>query len=126
MASVITDDWAADFFRDADSFDLPTLVGWFADDIEVRFGNGPAITGKAGAEEAFAGFWSTIAGMRHHREAIVIDGDMAAQFSQVTYTRHDGSDVTMPVASQLRRVGEGRIDRLWIVIDMAPLFQVAL
>ena len=45
MASVIADDWAADFFRDADSFDLPTLVAWFADDVEVRFGNGPPVVG---------------------------------------------------------------------------------
>ncbi|WP_156680763.1 nuclear transport factor 2 family protein [Sphingomonas profundi] len=126
MATVLADDWAADFFRDADSFDLPTLVGWFADDVEVRFGNAPAIVGKAAAEEAFRGFWSSISGMRHGRECLVVDGAMAAQFSQVTYKRHDGSEVTMPVASQLRRVGEGRIDRLWIVIDMAPLFQVAI
>ena len=119
------DDWAADFFRDADSFQLPRLVSWFSDDIEVRFGNQPALHGKAAAEEAFRGFWSSIAGMRHSRDQLVADGDLAAQFSQVTYVRHDGSDVTMPVASQLRRVGPGKIDRLWIVIDMAPLFEDA-
>jgi ketosteroid isomerase-like protein len=125
MATVIADDWAGDFFADADSFQLPRLVGWFADDVEVRFGNAPAITGKAAAEDAFRGFWSSITGMRHEREVIVVDGDKAAQFSQVTYRRHDGSSVTMPVASQLRRVGDGKIDRLWIVIDMSPLFQAA-
>ena len=119
------DDWAADFFRDADSFQLPRLVSWFSDDIEVRFGNQPALHGKAAAEEAFRGFWSGIAGMRHSREQLVADGDLAAQFSLVTYVRHDGSDVTMPVASQLRRIGPGKIDRLWIVIDMAPLFEGA-
>ena len=47
-------DWAADFFRDADSFQLPRLVSWFSDDIEVRFGNQPALHGKAAAEEAVA------------------------------------------------------------------------
>lgn len=126
MASVMTDDWAGNFFSDADSFELPALAAWFADDVEVRFGNGPAITGKNNAEEAFRGFWSTIAGMRHSRETLLIDGDMAMQFSQVTYTRLDGNEVTMPVASHLRRIGAGKIDRLWIVIDMAPLFQVVL
>jgi hypothetical protein len=125
MATVMADDWAADFFRDADSFELPKLVAWFADDIEVRFGNGPLIHGKAAAEAAFGGFWSSIAGMRHKREAIVIDGDLAAQFSQVTYIRHDGTEATMPVASHLHRSGAHQIDRLWIVIDMAPLFQAA-
>lgn len=121
-----TADWATDFFRDADSFELPRLVSWFSDDVEVRFGNQPAIQGKETATEAFRAFWSSIAGMRHAREVLVQDGDDAAQFSQVTYVRHDGSEVTMPAASQLRRVGEGKIDRLWIVIDMAPLFAAAI
>jgi ketosteroid isomerase-like protein len=120
------DDWAADFFRSADSFDIEQLAGWFADDVEVRFGNQPAITGKAAAREAFAGFWSSIGGMRHTRESVVSLGDMAAQASIVTYTRHDGSDVSMPVSSHLRRVAPGKIDRLWIFIDMAPLFEVAV
>jgi hypothetical protein len=120
------DDWAAEFFRSADSFDIEQLVGWFADDIEVRFGNQPAITGKANAREAFVGFWSSIGGMRHARESLVSLGDMAAQASIVTYTRHDGSDVSMPVSSHLRRSGPGQIDRLWIFIDMAPLFAVAV
>jgi len=120
------DDWAADFFRSADSFDIERLVGWFADDIEVRFGNQPAITGKAGAREAFAGFWSSIAGMRHSRESVVALGDIAAQASIVTYTRHDSSAVSMPVSSHLRRSAPGKIDRLWIFIDMSPLFEAAV
>ncbi len=124
--AMTTADWAADFFRDADSFELPRLVSWFSDDVEVRFGNQAAIQGKEAATEAFRSFWSSIAGMRHAREVCVTDGDLAAQFSQVTYVRHDGSEATMPVASQLRRIGEGKIDRLWIVIDMAPLFGPAL
>jgi len=120
------DDWAADFFRSADSFDIEQLAGWFADDVEVRFGNLPAVVGKDAAREAFAGFWSSIAGMRHSRESVVAHGDMAAQASIVTYTRHDGSAVSMPVSSHLRRSGPGKIDRLWIFIDMAPLFEAAV
>jgi hypothetical protein len=45
--------------------------------------------------------------------------------SVVTYIRKDGSEVSMPVASHLRRVGDQQIDRLWIFIDMAPLFAAA-
>jgi hypothetical protein len=120
------EDFAAGFFRSADSFDIEQLVGWFADDIEVRFGNQPMIVGKAAAREAFTGFWSSISGMRHKREALVSLGKMAAQMSIVTYTRLDGSEVAMPVASHLRQSGPGKIDRLWIFIDMAPLFQAAV
>lgn len=121
-----SDDWPAAFFSDADRLELPGLVAWFSEDVEVRFGNSPALHGRAAAEEAFSGFWSTIAGMRHQRESLVVNGENASQFSQVTYVRHDGSDVTMPVASHLRRSGERQIDRLWIVIDLTPLFTPAI
>ena len=63
----------------AGSLDIEQLAGWFDDAVEVRLGNQPAIHGKAAACEAFAGFRSGIAGMRHHREALVSLGGMAAQ-----------------------------------------------
>ena len=82
--------------------------------------------GKPAAEEAFKGFWSSIAGMSHTRDALVQDGDSAAQMSVVTYTRKVGDKVSMPVASHLRRTADGKVDRLWIFIDMAPLFAAAV
>lgn len=119
------EDWLADFFRDADLLNVPALVAWFADNVEIRFGNAPAIQGKAAAEHAFRQFFGTLNGMRHRREALVMAGDIAAQMSVVTYVRHDGSEVSMPVASHLRRVSAKKIDRLWIYIDLAPLFAQA-
>ena len=115
-------DWPAAFFRDADSLVLERLVTWFADDVDVRFANAPSIIGKAAAEEAFRQFWSTITSMSHRREHIFIDGDDAAQMSVVTYGRMDGGEVAMPVASLLRRDATGKLKRLWIYIDLAPLY----
>ena len=119
------DDWVGDFFRDADLLKVDTLAAWFADPVEVRFGNAPPITGKAAAKEAFTQFFATLGGMRHCREELVVAGDSAAQMSVVTYIRPDRSEVSLPVASHLRRVGHRKIDRLWIFIDMAPLFATA-
>ncbi len=119
------EDWPAQFFRDVDVFDIDVLAAWLADDVEVRFGNTPPIHGKAAAVQAFAGFWGTIAGMRHARETVVRLDNLATQQSVVTYTTLDGRDVSMPVASHMRRTDSGQLDRLWIYIDMAPLFGVA-
>ena len=116
------DDWVAAFFRDVDTFRIDALAAWLADDVEVRFGNAPPIHGRDAAVEAFTGFFSSIAGIAHRRETVVADGPLATQQSVVTYTRLDGGTVAMPVASHLRRVGGTSIDRLWIYIDMAPLF----
>ena len=124
-ARTADDDWASAFFRDADTLVVETLISWFADTIEVRFGNAPPIHGKAAAEQAFRQFYTSLSGMRHRREVLVSSGDLVAQMAVVTYTRKDGSEVSMPVASHLRRVSGRKIDRLWIFIDMAPLFGAA-
>lgn len=116
------DDWAGAFFRDADRLDLPLLMSWFGPDIDLRLANVPPIAGRDAVETTFAEFWSGIKGMRHVREQLVVDGDTAFQGSQVTYTRPDGSAVTMPVASHLRRDAGGTLDRLWIYIDLGPLY----
>lgn len=115
-------DWPAAFFRDADQLELPVLMSWFGSDIDLRLANFPPILGRAAAEATFAEFWSGIRGMHHVREQLVIDGDTAFQGSQVTYTRLDGREVTMPVASHLRRDAAGTLDRLWIYIDLGPLY----
>lgn len=116
------DDWVGAFLRDADRLDLPLLIRWFAPGIDLRVANVPPIAGRAAAEATFAEFWSGIKGMRHVRDQLVIDGDTAFQGSQVTYTRADGREVTMPVASHLRRDAAGTLDRLWIYIDLRPLY----
>lgn len=114
--------WLADFFRDADRLDLPVLLSWFSEDVDLRIANMPPILGLAAAEEAFRQFWSTIKGMSHAVEQRIVNGRDGMQLSIVTYTRLDDRVVAMPVASHLRRQADGRLDRLWIYIDLAPLF----
>ena len=121
-AKTADDDWTSAFFRDVDTLVVEKLIAWFAETIEVRFGNAPPIHGTTVAEQAFRQFYGSISGMRHRQEVLVSSGDLAVQLAVVTYTRQDGSEVSMPVASHLRRVGSQTIDRLWIFIDMAPLF----
>ncbi|KQX19524.1 MULTISPECIES: nuclear transport factor 2 family protein [unclassified Sphingomonas] len=114
--------WLADFFRDADRLDLPLLTGWFGEDIDLRIANMPPMLGLPAAEEAFRQFWSTIKGMSHEVQQRIVNGRDGMQLSIVTYTRLDDRSVAVPVASHLRRRPDGRLDRLWIYIDLAPLF----
>ena len=116
------EDWAAAFFRDADTLHLPKLMNWFDDSIDLRLGNMPPIVGRENARAAFEQFWSTLSGMNHERLQLVADGDTAFQASIVTYTRLDARTVSLPVASHLRRADGCRLDRLWIYIDLAPLY----
>jgi ketosteroid isomerase-like protein len=119
-------DWAARFFTDADSLQIDRLAAWFAEDIELRVGNAPAVTGKPAVVAGLQGFWSSIRGMRHQTDTALLQGDVATVVAVVTYTRTDGHSVRLPVATHLRRTSDGRLDRLWIFIELAPLFAAAV
>lgn len=121
-AEITRGQWVADFFRDADKLDLPVLMRWFADDIDLRIANMPMVRGRAGAERTFADFWSHLSGMSHQRIELIVTGNDAAQMAIVTYTRKDGKTVPLPVASHVRRNDDGKLTRLWIYIDIGPLF----
>lgn len=114
--------WMTDFFRDADKLDLPLLMSWFAEDIDLRIANMPPAIGLPAVEKSFADFWAHLSGMSHRAEELVVKGDNGAQMSVVTYIKKDGKTVSMPVASHIRRKANGKFDRLWIYIDIGPLF----
>jgi ketosteroid isomerase-like protein len=116
--------WVGAFFTDADRLDLPAMMRWFADDIDLRIGNMPPVLGHAAVEQSFAEFWANLDGMHHERvELITAPSDLdAAQMSIVTYTRKDGKIISMPTATHLRRTASGALNRLWIYIDINPLF----
>lgn len=121
-AEITEGQWVTDFFRDADKLDLPVMMRWFADDIDLRIANMPRVLGRAGAEQTFADFWSHLNGMSHQRVELIVNGNDAAQMAIVTYTRKDGKTVPLPVASHIRRNEDGKFTRLWIYIDIGPLF----
>lgn len=115
-------DWVEAWFRDVDAFKIELLEPWFADDIDLRFANNPEIHDKQTALQALGGFYGTIAGMSHKAHAVIGSGDDVVQNSTVTYTRTDGRLVRLPVSSYLRRNADGKLDRLWIYIDINPLY----
>lgn len=114
--------WVADFFRDADLVQIDRLAEWFADDIDLRFANNPPIRDKQTAVAVMGEFYDSIAGMSHRAENRIGEGDTAVQQSIVTYTRRDGHVVPLPVSSYLHRNASGQLDKLWIYIDINPLY----
>lgn len=115
--------WVFDFFRDVDAMDRDRIGPWLSPNYETQLGNRPVVRGKEAALDNSARFWATLRSMRHQIEEIVIDGDRAVSLATVTYTRVDGSAVSMPVATYLRRSGEREVDRVQVYIDLAPLLE---
>jgi hypothetical protein len=116
------EDWVTAFFHTADQCNADLTAEWFAEDIDMRFANHPPVSSKAEAREGLRQFMSNISAMVHQRVSRVMEGDAAVQMATVRYTLPDGREVPLPVASHLRRNDDKRLDRLWIYIDLAPLF----
>jgi hypothetical protein len=115
--------WVYELYTDVDAMRRDRIGPWLAPNYETRMGNNPPVLGKAAALANSERFWKTIRSMRHTIEDVVVDGDRAVSLAIVTYTRLDGSEVSLPVATYLRRSGPREIDQLWVHGDLAPLRQ---
>jgi ketosteroid isomerase-like protein len=108
-------------FTDIDSMEPDRFVGHLAEDAVMRFGNADPVHGRAAIRDVWAGFCEGIAGVRHSPVEQWQQGEATIVESDVTYTRKDGSEVTVPVVTIYRAPGELIADYR-VYIDLAPLF----
>lgn len=95
-----------------------------ADDVRFTFGNAETVVGRDAVRDVWAGFCEGIDGVRHDVIEEFEQGPATIVESTVTYTRKDGSTVTLPVVTIYRGAGE-LIDDYRIFMDGAPLFAEA-
>jgi len=111
----------SDIFVAVDAMDAGHFAGYFADDCTLRFANADVLVGRAAIERGIAHFFSTIAALRHR----VIDMwqlEYTTIFQvEVTYTRLDGHQCTMPAAVIARCGADGLIRDYNIFVDLEPL-----
>jgi ketosteroid isomerase-like protein len=114
-------DWIRQLFECVDAKDVDGFLEFLADDVKFRFGNAPAVTGKDSVQKSIESFFASIEGLSHriletwvHPETVICNGE-------VTYTRIDSSQVTIPFANILRMEGECIKDYL-IYIDITSLY----
>jgi len=108
-------------FASIDAMDAERFVSFIAEDGVFRFGNSPPATGHDEIRAAVVGFFTTVAGLRHDVQRVIDDGAGIACEGEVTYTRHDGSVITLPFATVFG-LDDGLIAQYGIYIDVAPLF----
>jgi hypothetical protein len=88
----------AQLFEAIDRMDPDGFVRFLTDDGSFRFGKIPAIRGRPAIRDAVAHFFASIGGLSHHITGIYEQGDTAIVEGEVTYTRKDGSRITIPFA----------------------------
>jgi ketosteroid isomerase-like protein len=109
-------------FADIDSMEADRFAQHLAEDVTMQFGNAPPIHGRDACRETWAQFCATLDGVRHEVLGFWDVGEAAINEANVTYTRKDGREVTVPVATVYRPGGSELIRDYRIFIDLAPLF----
>ena len=112
--------WIAPLFAAIDAKDTDAFGGFLAADASFRFGNWEAVSGAANVCAVVAGFFDSVAALSHRLEAVLQDGDGVVAHGTVTYTRHDGSTLSVPFANVFRTDGE-RISVYLIFADVSQL-----
>ncbi len=108
-------------FAAIDAKDSAAFVGFLTDDAVFRFGSAPPAEGRAAIRKAVEDFFGTIAGLSHSIELTLRDGNTLVCEGTVTYTRHDGSRITLPFVDVFEYRGD-LIARYKIYMDIAPLY----
>jgi len=114
-------DWLDDLFASIDTQDTVRFTGFLTPDATFRFGSAPAVAGREQIGAAVDGFFGSIAGCQHRlANTWSGDGTLVCE-GEVTYRRHDGSEITLPFANVFGLQGD-RIKNYKIYVDVAPLY----
>lgn len=110
-----------DLFESIDDRNTDRFLHFLTDDAIFRFGSAPQVQGQSQIRDAVNEFFATIAGCKHTLHNILADGDTLVCEGEVTYTRHDETEITLPFVNVFEFAGD-RISQYKIYADSAPLY----
>jgi ketosteroid isomerase-like protein len=113
--------WWKSLCATIDAKDTHRFIHHLADDCEFRFGNGPSVIGHEAIGAAVDAFWASIRASEHHLTDCWSGADSAACEGTCTYTRHDGSTITLPFVDVLHLRGD-KATKYCIYMDVGPLY----
>lgn len=111
---------AREMFGPADLLDLDGWMKFLDEDVSLRFGNADTLHGRTAVAGAIGPFFESLGGLKHEVLRDWVDGDTVIQDLTVTYTRHDGSTLTIPAVNLLTFSG-GQITEYKIYADISGL-----
>jgi hypothetical protein len=113
-------------FSSIDAMDVAAVVGLFADDGVVRFGNLERVVGGSGVRRAIETLFSGIRALSHSVTGVWLgaweEGDVVSVETEVTYTRLDGVQLAPLPATTTLRMKQGLIQDYRVFMDPSPLF----
>lgn len=104
-----------------DSKHSNTFVDFLTEDAVFRFGSSPAAVGRDNIEAGVSAFFASIDGSSHQIDKVLANGDTLVCEGEVTYTRLDDNEVSVPFVDVFEL--EGPLIREYkIYIDISPLY----
>jgi limonene-1,2-epoxide hydrolase len=114
-------DWWSSLFATIDGKCAQEFAQFLTPDGEFRFGSQPSVHGQSGVAAYVEAFFGMIGSSRHELvRTWEADGSTVCE-GLVTYTRLDGSQVTIPFVNVFDLHGD-KVARYLIYIDNGPLF----
>jgi ketosteroid isomerase-like protein len=113
--------WLRPLFGMIDAADAAGFCSHLTEDALFRFGNAPPVQGRPAIEQAVSQFFASIRRSRHQLVRVWPAAGAVALEGVVTYTRLDGTEITLPFADTMV-LREDRIAEYYIYLDIAPLY----
>jgi uncharacterized protein (TIGR02246 family) len=113
--------WINQLFATIDSKDTDAFVGFLTEDAVFVFGNAQPVSGRAAIRELLVGFFASIRALRHDVTDAWTLPEVAVAIGQVTYTRLDGSSLSVPFADVLK-MRQGLVSEYLIHVDASRLY----
>lgn len=108
-------------FAAIDAQDSAAFVSYLTDGAVFRFGSADPVQGRAAIQAAVEAFFGSIAGLSHRIDRALRNGDTLFCEGEVTYRRHDGTEISLPFAD-IFEYSDGLIGHYKIYMDIAPLY----
>ena len=108
-------------FAAIDAQDSAAFVSYLTSGAVFRFGSAPSVQGREAIQAAVDGFLGSIDSLSHSIDRTVRDGDVLFCEGEVTYRRHDGTEIELPFVNVFEYDGD-LIDHYKIYIDIGPLY----
>jgi uncharacterized protein (TIGR02246 family) len=113
--------WMNRLFAAIDSKDADAFVGFLTEDAVFVFGNAAPVSGTAAIRDVLVKFYASIRALRHDVTDAWTLPDVAVAIGQVTYTRHDGSTLSVPFADVFK-MRQGLVSEYLIYVDASRLY----
>ncbi|KAA1000896.1 nuclear transport factor 2 family protein [Paraburkholderia panacisoli] len=105
-----------------DSMNEQGFANCLTENCTFVYANSDPVIGRANAAAASQNFLKLLAGIKHHLVNVWAFEDVIVSQISVTYTRKDGSTLTIPAVT-IWKLQDKLIDECRIYVDISPLFE---